>query len=33
MSYLASILADNTSNFRTKLKRMDLSAIENQRAQ
>jgi hypothetical protein len=33
MAYLASILADNTSNFRTKLKRLDLAAIESQRAQ
>jgi len=33
MAYLASILADNTSNFRTKLKRLDLAAIESQKAQ
>jgi hypothetical protein len=32
MSYLDSILADNSSNFRTKLKRLDLAAIENRRA-
>jgi hypothetical protein len=33
MAYLASILADNTSNFRTKLKRLDLAAIESRQAQ
>jgi hypothetical protein len=33
MAYLDTILADDTSNFRTKLKRMDLSAIESRRAQ
>lgn len=31
MGYLDSILADDTTNFRTKLKRMDLTAIENRR--
>lgn len=29
MAYLDSIIADDTSNFRTKLKRMDLAAIES----
>jgi hypothetical protein len=32
MVYLDSILADDTTNFRTKLKRMDLAAIESRRA-
>jgi hypothetical protein len=32
MSYLGSILADDSSNFRTKLKRLDLAAIESRRA-
>lgn len=33
MAYLDSIIADDTSNFRTKLKRLDLSAIEGRAAQ
>jgi hypothetical protein len=33
MAYLGSILADDTTNFRTKLKRMDLAAIESRRAE
>jgi hypothetical protein len=33
MAYLDSILADDTTNFRTKLKRMDLAAIEKRRAE
>jgi hypothetical protein len=32
MAYLDSIIADDTTNFRTKLKRLDLAAIESQRA-
>jgi hypothetical protein len=32
MAYLDTILADDTTNFRTKLKRMDFSVIENRRA-
>lgn len=32
MNYLDTIIADDTTNFRTKLKRMDLTAIESQRA-
>ena len=29
MAYLDSIIADDSGNFRTKLKRMDFEAIEN----
>jgi hypothetical protein len=32
MAYLDSIIADNSSNFRKKLKRLDLEAIESRRA-
>jgi hypothetical protein len=32
MNYLGSILADDSSNFRTKLKRMDFAAVEGKRA-